>query len=122
MKILSWILTLPVLFLTSVSVRASTDLLMEDFEEPVSEKAAAQPGPWLEGDWTFEGTAFEGYGKKFGTRLNGRIAKWYPGQLSQGKLRIQGSELWGQLQLDFTGLQIEKGRKTESPSLRRVGI
>jgi len=111
MKSLSWILTLPVLLLTSV--RASTDLLMEDFEEPVSEEAAAQPGPWLEGDWTFEGTAFEGYGKKFGTRLNGRIAKWYPGQLSQGKLRIQGHrgravlKSWGRRGSDIDG---ETGR------------
>ena len=37
MKSLSWVLTLPVLLLTNV--RASTDLLMEDFEEPVSEEA-----------------------------------------------------------------------------------
>ena len=111
MKSLSWILTLPVLLLTSV--RASTDLLMEDFEEPLSEEAAAQSGPWIEGDWTFEGTAFEGYGKKFGTRVNGRIAKWYPGQLSQGKLRTQGHrgramlKSWGRRGSDIDG---ETGR------------
>lgn len=111
MKSLSWILTLPVLLLTSV--RASTDLLMEDFEEPLSEEAAALTGPWIEGDWTFEGTAFEGYGKKFGTRVNGRIAKWYPGQLSQGKLRTQGHrgramlKSWGRRGSDIDG---ETGR------------
>ncbi len=88
MKRFSWILILPVLFLASV--QASTDLVMEDFEEPVSEESAAQPGNWLEGEWTFEGTAFEGYGLKYGTRINGKIARWYPGQLSQGKLRTQG--------------------------------
>ena len=111
MKTLLWILTLA--FLLFTSVRASTDLLMEDFEETASEEAAAQPGPWLEGDWTFEGTAFEGYGKKFGTRVNGRIAKWYPGQLSQGKLRTQGHlgrsmlKSWGRRGSDIDG---ETGR------------
>ena len=115
MKELSWILSLP--FLLLANVQASTDLVMEDFEEPATEEASAQPGPWLEGEWTFEGTAFEGYGKKFGTRVNGRIAKWYPGQVSQGKLRTQGHlgramlKSWGRRGSDVDG---ETGR-AESP-------
>ena len=115
MKELSWILSLP--FLLLANVQASTDLVMEDFEEPATEEAAAQPGNWLEGEWVFEGTAFEGYGKKFGTRVNGRIAKWYPGQVSQGKLRTQGHlgramlKSWGRRGSDVDG---ETGR-AESP-------
>lgn len=111
MKRLPWFLVLP--FLSLASVQASTDLLMEDFEEPVSDEADAQSGPWLEGEWTFEGSAFEGYGKRFGTRVNGRIAKWYPGQLSQGKLRTQGHrgramlKSWGRRGSDVDG---EMGR------------
>ena len=111
MKRFAWFLLLP--FPLWVSGQDSPDLLMEDFEEPVSEEAAARPGPWLEGEWTFEGTAFEGYGKKFGTRVNGRIAKWYPGQLSQGKLRTQGHlgrailKSWGRRGSDIDG---ETGR------------
>jgi hypothetical protein len=111
MKRLSWILSFPFLFLASV--QASTDLIMEDFEEPVSEESAAQPGNWLEGEWTFEGTAFEGYGLKFGTRINGKIARWYPGQLNQGKLRTQGHrgrsmlKSWGRRGSDVDG---ETGR------------
>lgn len=111
MKRFAWFLILP--FLSLASVQASTDLVMEDFEDPVTEESAAQPGNWLEGEWTFEGSAFEGYGLKFGTRINGKIARWYPGQLSQGKLRTQGHrgramlKSWGRRGSDVDG---ETGR------------
>ena len=111
MKKLLCTLALSILFLTSV--RASTDLLMEDFEEPVSDEVADQHGHWLEGEWAFEGTAFEGYGIKSGTRINGKLARWYPGQLSQGKLRTQGHQgrailkSWGRRGSDIDG---ETGR------------
>jgi hypothetical protein len=107
MKRFAWFLILPFPFW--VSGQDSTDLVMEDFEEPVSEEAAVQPGNWLEGEWTFEGSAFEGYGLKFGTRINGKIARWYPGQLSQGKLRTQGHrgramlKSWGRRGSDVDG-------------------
>jgi len=107
MKRFAWFLILP--FPLCVSGQDSTDLVMEDFEEPVTEESAVQPGNWLEGEWTFEGTAFEGYGLKFGTRINGKIARWYPGQVSQGKLRTQGHrgramlKSWGRRGSDVDG-------------------
>lgn len=99
----------------------ANDLVVEDFEEPASDEAeAAKAKSWLEGEWTFEGTAFEGYGTSSGARINGRIAHWYPGQQNSGRLRTHGQlgqsllKSWGRRGINVDG---EKGRAL-SPAFR----
>ena len=89
MKSPACFLALPLVLLADPE--ASGDVLLEDFEEPAQEESSTGNDPWLEGEWTFSGSAFEGYGMKSGVRISGKLAHWYPGQLTQGRLKVRGS-------------------------------